>query len=180
MLLRPRDPTYCTVRGLRSHVCSNRLSREKKEPSLSIDVVKNPEKSFFFGTRNSIFLGTDRLRFLSEVPWENVIFVFFYFTFISFLFYFWCYCIFIQYLTPTIKLKISLNVWDLRMRNIKRNTMILFSTISKMWFIDISILVKIIVEYVECQDAIFSVTFVSWLISTFVNIDSVSILIEHT
>ena len=62
-------------------------SWEEKEMSTPSRYVKGTEKEFvFFGTGKPIISGMHRLCFLSEAPWEIVIFVFIYF--ILCLFYF--------------------------------------------------------------------------------------------
>ena len=59
--------------------------------------VKGMEKEFLFETRKHIFLGMHGLRFLSEAPWEIVIFVYILFH-VYFILIFLCYWVFLFFI----------------------------------------------------------------------------------
>ena len=81
------------------YVCSKRYLRGKRT-SVEFRCFKGTQK-FFFCVWKPIFSGMHGLRFLSEAPWENVIFVFM--SFISCSSYFYFYVVFsISYLIPHI------------------------------------------------------------------------------
>ena len=92
-LQRESYTTRCSVRGIRKHVCSKSLSREK---GLSVQsrCVKETEKEFIFGPLKPIFFR--HMRKVHQVRWPrgNCYFVFNYlFCFVFIIFWFLSYCL---------------------------------------------------------------------------------------
>ena len=92
------------------HICSNQLLWEKRTDRRSwgykglwVDIchcllsdrpwhkVKGIWEEFLFGTRRSIFSGMRGLHFLTEAPWDIIIFVFIYFIQCYFIFLSYCF-----------------------------------------------------------------------------------------